>query len=86
MGADGKSPYVEVACSLACATSGESTIRIISACDGKVVVPLSASHPSKRTKDRRSCRLLTRVVCCLTDLQIHGPFVIESRAIRRSAQ
>jgi hypothetical protein len=31
---DGKSPYVEVACSLACATSGESTIRIVSACDG----------------------------------------------------
>jgi hypothetical protein len=78
MGADVKSPYVEVACSLACATSGESTIRIVPACDSEVVVPLSASHKSQDAKDRRSHRLLARVVCCLTDLQVLGPIVMES--------
>jgi hypothetical protein len=80
MGADGKSPYVEVACSLACATSGESMIRVVPACDCEVVVSLSASRPFKKPEGSN------RVVCCLTDLQIPGPFVIECQAIRRSAQ
>jgi hypothetical protein len=69
MGANGKSPKVEVACSLACATSGESTIRIVPACDYEVVVFLSASHLSQSAKDWWSLRLLTRVVCCLSDLR-----------------
>jgi hypothetical protein len=66
MGANGKSPYVEVAYSLVCATSGESAIRMVPACDYEVAVSMSASQ---HLKDRRSRRLLTRVVCCLSDSQ-----------------
>jgi hypothetical protein len=66
MGANVKSPYVEVAYSLVCATSGESTIRMVPACDYEVAVSMSASQ---RPKDRQSRRLLTRVVCCLSDSQ-----------------
>lgn len=56
MGRYGTSAYVEVACSLACATSADWSIRMVLACDYEMAVSL-ALIPADR------------VVWCLNDLQ-----------------